>query len=760
LSNGLSAKPGLIERVGSVLAAGGALLLSLGSATAQTFPNSATALPPDPAIQICNPTPTNCFTPNRSAVQGVSDNGIAAGSNSVFIPAGLLPAVSLSTTTIHKNGQWLDLGPQINAASGVTDGFSYANAISRDGTVLAGYAPNGLFRWTFTGPGAGQGNVFLLPNPAPGNQFLISVDPILYSAVTTDALVVSGALSADGSTIVGRAFDGSHQTAFRCVGNCAAVQFLPLPGGVARPSSALGTNADGSIVVGTYDRPPPPGPVVFLVLPPVWQAFYWSAASGAVAMPNPAGLTGSSVAYATNAAGTVIVGGTEVTPGASYNGTRATIWRTAGGPAPTFTATNIHTAAMGTFSVAQAVNAAGTLVGGVAFATGGGLPNGGAWLWTQATGARLVTAILGDAGITLPAGTVLREVSGISPSGEFIGINADLPDNGGLAYLLRYIAPTITNPVTGQPEPVAPIVGITTRDSVQRSMDRLAETQMSQVVSNRILAGVLTGINEQVNCGDCGSGFASVGSVTAGLHGRRSITDSVIAFGGVAFNQARGKGYSTEGSPVFAGQVRIDPADWGPARPFLDVGGMLAPNQVTRYSRRYENGASPALGRGSSQTATAMAFARLGYVARLSKETEIAGYVELARMWQRTKGYVEPLNQANPFEATVAAGRNEMTIAKVGGQFTQLIAPTWELNLSAGVAHGFDIRTTTRAAVPGFGLVSAVRPKDTTWLEYGARLSYRVSQTFVIDGFVNGTASGSRSVGNTLHGGVGFRMSF
>jgi hypothetical protein len=46
-----------------------------------------------------------------------------------------------------------------------------------------------------------------------------------------------------------------------------------------------------------------------------------------------------------------------------------------------------------------------------------------------------------------------------------------------------------------------------------------------------------------------------------------------------------------------------------------------------------------------------------------------------------------------------------------------------------------------------------------SWFEYGGRLGFRITQGWVADLFLNGTA-GPQPVGNTIHGGVGLRVSY
>jgi hypothetical protein len=71
------------------------------------------------------------------------------------------------------------------------------------------------------------------------------------------------------------------------------------------------------------------------------------------------------------------------------------------------------------------------------------------------------------------------------------------------------------------------------------SIQDLANQHTNQIVTNRILGSVLLGVNEQVNCSDCVSGFGSAGSFSAGAHGRKAISDDLSILGGIALFPVR-----------------------------------------------------------------------------------------------------------------------------------------------------------------------------------------------------------------------------
>ena len=75
------------------------------------------------------------------------------------------------------------------------------------------------------------------------------------------------------------------------------------------------------------------------------------------------------------------------------------------------------------------------------------------------------------------------------------------------------------------PYPPPPPSGPTGADSSGNSIGGLANQRFNQMITNRVLGTVLLGVNEQVNCSDCISAFGSAGSFSAGIHGRKELTN-------------------------------------------------------------------------------------------------------------------------------------------------------------------------------------------------------------------------------------------
>ena len=291
------------------------------------------------------------------------------------------------------------------------------------------------------------------------------------------------------------------------------------------------------------------------------------------------------------------------------------------------------------------------------------------------------------------------------------------------------------------------------------SIEALALARESQLVNMRILGSLLIGANEQVNCSSCASGFASVGSFSIGTHGRWALSDRLTLLAGVSFDEFTSDGAHVTNAPIIAGSLRYDLADWGRSRPYFEAGATVAPYEVSNYTRKYAYGGGVGTGTGSTVSRGLSAFGRVGWVWRASPIDEIAAYGDLNRSWQQTNAYSEATGLLNPQPATFAGGVDAFNIARIGAQYTHLFGSNLEVNGNLAIARGFGAQVGVDASVAGFGLVPNLSVGSSTWAEFGGRLGYRVTDKFVIDAFMLGTA-GALPGGHTLHGGFGLRYAF
>ncbi len=295
-------------------------------------------------------------------------------------------------------------------------------------------------------------------------------------------------------------------------------------------------------------------------------------------------------------------------------------------------------------------------------------------------------------------------------------------------------------------------------DSSGGSIGDLANQRFNQMITNRVLGSVLLGVNEQVNCSDCLSAFGSAGSFSAGIHGRKELTNNLSLLAGIAYTQYNEGGYHVTSAPIGAFALRYDLTDWGSSRPFFDIGTVLAPWEKVRYTRSYNTSLGAVSVTSAANSSNYAVYGRAGWMSRLSQRDEVAASVEFWQLWQRVSGYSDPATAFNPFDATIADGTDRTSLVKIGGQWTHLYGSSVEANINGGWVQSFATHSGIVATVTGSGTVVPTIGNQ-GWFEYGGRLGFRMAKSWIVDLFANGTL-GPQPVGNTVHGGVGLRINY
>ncbi|MBH5373355.1 hypothetical protein [Bradyrhizobium glycinis] len=295
-------------------------------------------------------------------------------------------------------------------------------------------------------------------------------------------------------------------------------------------------------------------------------------------------------------------------------------------------------------------------------------------------------------------------------------------------------------------------------DSSGNSIGGLANQRFNQMITNRVLGTVLLGVNEQINCGDCISAFGSAGSFSAGIHGRKELTNNLSLLAGIAYTHYNEGGYKITSAPIGAFALRYDFTDWGSSRPFFDVGAILTPWEKARYTRSYDTSLAPVSVTSSTNASNYAVYGRAGWISRLSPRDEVAASIEVWQLWQRVSGYSDGAVAFNPFGASIADGTDRTSLVKIGGQWTHLFGSNIETNINGGWVQSFASHSGIVATVTGQGTVVPTMGNQ-GWFEYGGRLGFRVQKGWIVDLFANGTL-GPQPVGNTIHGGVGLRINY
>ncbi|MDF2116602.1 autotransporter-associated beta strand repeat-containing protein [Roseiarcaceae bacterium H3SJ34-1] len=304
----------------------------------------------------------------------------------------------------------------------------------------------------------------------------------------------------------------------------------------------------------------------------------------------------------------------------------------------------------------------------------------------------------------------------------------------------------------------APAISAADAAAAYISVERLAGDRFGQIVTTRVLASVLVGFNEQINCDGCISVFGSVGSFSAGFHGRKNITENLSLIGGAAFAHYKSGGAEVTSAPIVAAALRYDMVELGAFRPFAEVGILASPFQRTTYSRNYANSGNWVGGKASVNTSNYALFGKAGWVYRFSRRDELSSWIEISRNWQMVGGYADTAGGSNPIPVTIPGGVDRVNLAKLAAQWTHLWGSQIETQMNLGVARSFDSRSGVSATLVGLGPINPTMG-EYTWVEYGMRVGYRLQKGIVIDAFANGTLA-KQPIGNTIHSGVGVRYLF
>ena len=652
---------------------------------------------------------------------------------------------------------------------------SYPHALSADGSTIVGYGQDSsiypeAFRWTSAGGMQTLG--FLNPSVVGGPQSYaqgVNADGSVvvgYSSVllvsqynyqfeafrwtAAGGMVGLGYLNsslvqpystalgvnADGSVVVGASYYttisySNLNEAFRWTqaGGMAPLGFISTV--YAYPTSiASGVSADGSIVVGSSSADAAGHT----------EAFRWTAAGGMVGLGylNASLATPYSSASAISSDGSTVVGSSYY---AAVYQSQAFMWTSAGGMVP-LGVLSTTTAYPG--SAADAVDANGAVIVG-ASTNNAGVSTG--FRWTAATGMQSIPDLLAAAGVST-TGWTLHAAVGVSSNGQFILGSGTDPAGKGEAYLVRYVDATVASVA-------APFGGLTTLTSLQDSVDRIERQRQRIMVQEHGFSPAVLGDNEGIAGSSEVGIYGSAGSA-AGGGAVRVNHDKLTLLGGIG---AMTENYGTtqmENALLLALKLRyVEP--FGENLGMLgEVGGWLTQGGNYSFNRGYINGNGTATGSGAASGSQSYGFGRLGVVWTPTSDDEVSPSVELGYQNLSTDGYAEPAGAGNPFEASVPGATSTMGVAKARVQWTHGFTPKFDATIWAAYAQGFGYSDTLAPSVAGAGMLLPLNRQSPNWGEYGARATYRINDQLKIAAFLDGVGGPGGSARTHVGGALQF----
>ena len=691
------------------------------------------------------------------------------------------PALAAMLLTLAATPAWAS-GPSGDAFQGIGYVSSTATApgssplgFSADGSTIVGNGQdsslyNEAFRWTTTG----------------GMQTLGFLNSALASPQS-----YGEAVNANGSVVVGYSSvllvsQYNYQfEAFRWTQAGGMVGLGYLNSSLVQPySTALGVNADGSVVVGASYYATLSGLNVN-------EAFRWTQAGGMA----PLGFISSAYAYPTSTAagvsgdGTIVVGSSSadaaghteafrwtqaggmvglgylnanaVSPASSATAissdgstivgrsldsntkTQAMMWTSSGGMVGLgFLSTNSSYTIM---SVANAVDANGSVIVGWSYLPVSGSNVQTGFRWTSATGMQSIASLLTTAGVST-TGWTLRAAVGVSGNGQFIVGSGTDPAGKTEAYLVRYVDSS-----------VLPFGGLTTVSSLQDSVDQIERQRQRMMVQAHGFSPALLGDNERITSPSDFGVYASAGSAAGGGSVRVNHGNFALLGGIGAASETYGSAQISDMALLALKLRYVAPIDdaWGVLG---EVGGWMAQGGNYSFSRSYTNGSGTATGTGTGSGRQGYGFGRLGVVCNATANDEISPAVELGYQTLLTGGYTEVSGSSNPFEASVPGATATMGVAKARVQWTHEFTPQIDASLWGAYAQGFGYSDTLAPSVAGAGVLLPQSHRAPQWGEYGARATYRINDVLKVAAFVDGV-SGSGNVSRT-HVGAALQAAF
>jgi hypothetical protein len=262
-----------------------------------------------------------------------------------------------------------------------------------------------------------------------------------------------------------------------------------------------------------------------------------------------------------------------------------------------------------------------------------------------------------------------------------------------------------------------------------------------------------------MNAGNVAGVFGSVGSAASGGFARYNFGAGFTLLGGLSYAKESypDADLSRAGTSALALRYVYGDSSWW--QPFVETGGWIAPNAALSFSRSYMNGAGTATGKGDTSGDLSYYYLRSGVLLTWSRPDQLSIAAEYGRERMTVNAYSEKLSTANPFEAHVAAGGDTTDLAKLRLQWSHQFTPRADGTLWVAGVRSFNRASDLSASVPGFGTLMPTELQTPSWIEYGARVGYNLTDAVTLDGFANGVAGGS-AIGSQIHLGAGLRYQF
>ena len=517
------------------------------------------------------------------------------------------------------------------------------------------------------------------------------------------------AVNANGSVVVGHSNStnaGASVEAFRWVftGSGPTGGIMTglgfLPGGTY--SGAQGVNSDGSVVIGYADSTSADH-----------EAFRWVFTGSGPTLSTMTGLGflpggGFSIAQAVNADGSVVVG---LSTSANAGGNNEAFRWVFTGSGPTLgTMTGLGFLAGGNTSSATAVNAKGSVVVGQSNSTS--VPGGEAFRWTTKTGMQSIKDLLVASGVNM-TGWTLTNAQGVSANGTgIVGYGTD-PSSQTEAWFARFSTQfgngMITPGAVAQSFSGLAAMGQTGNAAIGNSLGTFTEVATQ--------AGSSQGSGNTPFSAFGYGGYDSDPAASGTLGMTVKLADAMVAGAALSANYVRtnmvydGSSKMSGGSAgVFLARVPDAGLQW-----LVGVGGITLKGDI---DRGYLNGSGLALSSGSTTANGYGLTGRIGWTLdHVWRATQVTPFASYTYSTIHFNGYTET---TGVFPAQFNGFTNNAQTTRVGADARYTLAPgqwlwgtlAWAHRLDGG--RGADI---TGTLIGLFGMTATGASVAQDWVE-------------------------------------------
>ena len=300
-------------------------------------------------------------------------------------------------------------------------------------------------------------------------------------------------------------------------------------------------------------------------------------------------------------------------------------------------------------------------------------------------------------------------------------------------------------------------IGFTSLQSVNASVARIAQQRVAVTTHLSTSADMLLGFNQRLDGPTEVGALAAVGSATVGANGRWRSDSGFTVSGGAAYVRQSAAEVDLRGAALLAAGLRYLQPDAARLRPFAELAVWGAPDFDTTAGRHYLNGA------GATDTAGSLLAGSLRVGALYAPHapganagsTELLVSLSVARSWLHVDGYAEVGGAGNLFPVSASAERTSTRVLKAAVAWSEALGDQLDftLALAGGRTYGGGARVSTQ--VDWIGRV-AEAPSQVSFLEYAARIGYRINPHTTLDAFVFGT-KGSK-IGSEAQVGAAIRI--